>query len=185
MSREEIYADAVGFPSYRISTFGNLFSNESEVMLLYRLDKHGYLRTNIPGVNGTKTVLIHRLVALTFIPNPENKPIVDHIDRNKQNNNVSNLRWATYSENSMNSKINTRNTSGFKCISYVESRKKWQVIIDANKKRHFIGYYDTLEQAVAAWNESAPIYYKEFQPIGINNVGMVVELENVIIQENA
>lgn len=42
---------------------------------------------------------IHRLVAQTFIPNPENKPTVNHIDENNQNNNVSNLEWATYMEN--------------------------------------------------------------------------------------
>lgn len=47
--------------------------------------------------------LIHRLVAETFIPNPENKPTVDHIDRNPNNNCLSNLRWATHSEQRDNS----------------------------------------------------------------------------------
>ncbi len=42
---------------------------------------------------------IHRLVLEAFVPNPENKPCCDHIDANKQNNKVTNLRWATYSEN--------------------------------------------------------------------------------------
>ena len=46
---------------------------------------------------------VHRIVAETFIPNPENKPYVDHIDRNKYNNKVVNLRWATISENVKNS----------------------------------------------------------------------------------
>ena len=58
----------------------------------------GYFAYLIDG----KHIYIHRLVAMTFIPNPENKEQVDHIDGNKANNCVDNLRWATRSENLMN-----------------------------------------------------------------------------------
>lgn len=53
-----------------------------------------------------KRYYIHRIVAETFIPNPDNKPYIDHIDRNPSNNNVENLRWVTVSENNYNSRRN-------------------------------------------------------------------------------
>ena len=59
----------------------------------------GYLSVTIPY---RKDCFIHRLVAETFIPNPGNKPCVDHIDGNKSNNRVENLRWATQKENTNN-----------------------------------------------------------------------------------
>lgn len=55
-------------------------------------------RTN----RGSVKILVHRAVAQTFIPNPDNKPVVDHIDGNPRNNHVDNLRWVTYHENNNN-----------------------------------------------------------------------------------
>lgn len=63
----------------------------------------GYIRICIK-----KFYRLHRLVALTFIPNPENKPVVDHINHDRLDNRVENLRWATISENNLNSSSHTR-----------------------------------------------------------------------------
>lgn len=59
---------------------------------------NGYLRVMVKG----KTYSVHRIVAETFISNPDNKPTVDHIDRNRKNNTVSNLRWANRHEQNLN-----------------------------------------------------------------------------------
>lgn len=60
----------------------------------------GYCYINVAWKGKKKNHYIHRLVASTFIPNPENKPFVNHIDGNKENNTVQNLEWVTASENS-------------------------------------------------------------------------------------
>lgn len=62
-------------------------------------DKDGYWRCSINIANIASWYSVHRLVAETFIPNPQNKPQVNHIDGNKQNNNVENLEWVTLGEN--------------------------------------------------------------------------------------
>lgn len=61
----------------------------------FHFDKDDYLCMNVPP-NGKKR--LHRLVGLTFVPNPHNKPEIDHIDTNKTNNHPSNLQWVTTSE---------------------------------------------------------------------------------------
>lgn len=64
----------------------------------------GYLRVKING----KAYKVHRLVAETFIPNPENKPQIDHLNRNPQDNRVENLSWTTPSQNCRNRRDNDR-----------------------------------------------------------------------------
>lgn len=72
------------------------------VLIARNIGDTGYEKTTLY-INGEKVyVTIHRLVAEAFIPNPENKPFVDHIDGNRANNNVSNLRWVTPEENANN-----------------------------------------------------------------------------------
>ena len=63
------------------------------------VDKYGYERVVLTKDGIRKTYSVHKLVALAFIPNPENKTTINHIDGNKRNNNVSNLEWATEKEN--------------------------------------------------------------------------------------
>ena len=164
----EEYKVLEGFDEYEISSIGNLRKTTNKKVLLLRKDKDGYWRTNIYKDGKPKTINIHRLVAQHFVDNPENKRLVDHIDRNNGNNIYTNLRWATSSENSFNSKINTQNHTGYKGISFITSRKKFQLMMTVNGKNKFMGYFDTKEAASDEWNRQAPTIYKDFQPIGIN-----------------
>ena len=99
-----------GFPNYRINKLGQVFSNYKyktnipcdtwrEVKPV--LDKgNGYYLVTLSNQGKKSNKYIHRLLATHFIPNPLNKPQVNHIDGNKQNNVLSNLEWATSQENS-------------------------------------------------------------------------------------
>jgi len=63
-------------------------------------DVYGYMKVKLKCKDGIRSLFIHRLVALAFIPNPDNKKVVNHLDGDKLNNRVDNLKWATHKENS-------------------------------------------------------------------------------------
>lgn len=70
-----------------------------EKIMIYQTDKDGYFRVKLFKESIAQHYRVNRIVAIAFIPNPENKPLVNHKDGNKQNNSVSNLEWATNREN--------------------------------------------------------------------------------------
>lgn len=96
----EIWKDIPGYEDlYQASNFGRVKSLRRNIIMLPRADKHGYLRVMLSVKGYRKYCQIHRLVAWAFIPNPENKPVVNHIDGDPRNNKVDNLEWCTQSEN--------------------------------------------------------------------------------------
>lgn len=110
---------------------------------------NGYLTVDLYSGNKSKKVTVHRLLAEAFIPNPENKPCIDHKDGNRQNNSLSNLRWATYSEN--NSRFNTIGVRSerIKVSHYPEIRKKrgggHESWCDVDQVIYFDKIYDAAE----------------------------------------
>ena len=89
-------------------------------------NKKGYHYVYLYRDEKQKMFSVSRLVAQHYIPNPENRPEVDHINRDKDNNHVSNLRWATRLENCDNRGMYRSNTSGHKHISYNKTMKLWR-----------------------------------------------------------
>ena len=76
--------------------------NNPKLLSLKHISKCGYLTVNLSRFNKQHLMLVHRIIATTFLPNNNNKPCIDHIDTNRTNNNINNLRWCTYSENMCN-----------------------------------------------------------------------------------
>ena len=97
------FKDVPGYEDiFQISRNGDIYSKRTNKVLKTHIGKRGYrmIATKIGGRKGVcKTLKMHRLVALTYIPNPENKEHVNHIDGDKLNNNASNLEWNTPREN--------------------------------------------------------------------------------------
>lgn len=102
-----------GFPNYTINKDGVIFSNISGRRMKCFKHTTGYCRVALLDANGkSKFKYVHRLVAETYIPNPRNKPQVNHIDGNRNNHKITNLEWVTQSENDLHSfrKLNRKPT---------------------------------------------------------------------------
>lgn len=112
---EEIWKDIKGYEEfYQISNLGNVRSlprngtiNKSRILKPNNVKN--YLQVSLQKHGKTKYQKVHRIVAETFIPNPNNYPQVNHIDGNKHNNRVDNLEWVTSSENQLHSYYTLKN----------------------------------------------------------------------------
>ena len=152
----EIWCDIVEFEGrYQVSNYGRIKSiqdNHGKKRDLIRstwLSSKGYVYVQLCFKNKRFNISIHNAVACAFIPNPENKPTINHIDGNKQNNHVSNLEWATYSENlkhahSIGLKVSNcwckgkkwGKTSNFHNVTYDPTRNRWIASIKYNGKMY-------------------------------------------------
>ena len=112
---QEIWKDIKDYEGlYQVSNLGNVKASKREIYtgrgyyireerpLKLRLNTKGYYYIDLSKNNKTKRFMVHRLVALMFISNPDNKPCVDHINTIRTDNRVENLRWVTKKENSNN-----------------------------------------------------------------------------------
>lgn len=110
----EVWERINDYPLYAVSNLGRVKSLprycknrcsgfiSKERLLKPRVTNHGYLRVVLyDGKGSNKSIAIHRLVATAFINNENNLPIVMHLDNNKKNNCVNNLKWGTYKENTI------------------------------------------------------------------------------------
>ena len=94
-----IYSSIEGYDDYIIDTNGNIFSLKLNRYLRQNISTKGYCKVSLNKDKYRREYAVHRLVAMSFIPNPLNKPQVNHIDGNKLNNCLNNLEWVTGSEN--------------------------------------------------------------------------------------
>jgi len=118
------------FPNYHIFRNGAVLSSKGNPRFKdTHTGRNGYVKVVLYNLGKSKTFLVHRLLAIHFIPNPNKYPIIDHIDGNKTNNNLNNLRWCTHEMNNSydNKKLMSNNKSGIRGISLNTKSRKWIV----------------------------------------------------------
>ena len=140
------------YPNYLIFRNGAVLSKGFDKFHPPRFLKHnvnqqtGYYYVNLYySHKKARPVYIHRLLGLHFIPNPNNKRCIDHVDRNRLNNSLSNLRWATASENNYNKgkyKLRKDNKCGYTGVTFSEKENRYRY---KNKR------YKTLEEVLKVY----------------------------------
>jgi hypothetical protein len=124
----EVFMPIDDFTNYEVSNYGNVRNKMTGRILSSspRKNSRGYYSVNLSDNNfKVYSKAVHRLVLVAFENNSENKKCVDHIDNDKSNNCHFNLRFASHQQNSRNSSLSSRNTSGFKGISWNKQNNKW------------------------------------------------------------
>jgi len=152
---KEKWKDVVGYEGlYKVSNYGNIFSNYSNKILNPNRMKAGYLSFELFKNKKSKRLLVHRLVAFAFIENLLNLPQVNHKDENKSNNVVENLEWNSAKEN-MNygtrierQRKNTDYTQERRKIIAIENGKKACIpVIQSDKTGNFLNFFESAKSA--------------------------------------
>jgi hypothetical protein len=163
LKNHEAYLTVKGFPIYEVSNFGNIRHKTTKEILKPGVNDKGYRCVNLSLNSKKQKFQLHRLVATTFLNNCDDKECVDHIDGNKLNNNLSNLRFATKQQNNFNrKKISGEMTSRHKGIHFSKEKNKYRAKIRHNGIDIHIGYFLNEDDASRAYNEKAKELFGDF-----------------------
>lgn len=150
---EEEWFDIPNYENiYKINKKAEI-KNSQERILKPSLNTSGYLKTCLTNNKVKKYFMIHQLMGLTFLKDyklKQNKFIIDHLDNNKLNNNLENLRIVSFRENV--SKDRKNKTSKYTGVSKNKINKKYLVYINTTGKNKYLGSFENEEDAAKAYN---------------------------------
>lgn len=172
------------FENYSVSNLGNVRNDKTGLNLKQATNEKGYKFVGLSKNGKTTHKRIHRLIAEAFIPNPEKKSLIDHIDNNPCNNNIDNLRWSTHRENSQNAKKSTKNCSGFKGVSWIKAKNKWRAYLMIDGKLKHLGYFDNIEDAKKVRQEFANKFFGEYTNSCEKIININIANVNININQN-
>jgi len=133
--------------NYAACDSGKIWSHKTNKFLAETDAGKGYLNVHI----GCATKYVHRLIAKTFLPNYSEDLDVDHIDKNRSNNNISNLQMLTHADN-----MKRKTGKGY---TWLAARAKWMAYIKKDKKFKYLGLFDKEEDAKAAYLAAKALYH--------------------------
>jgi hypothetical protein len=145
----EKWKDIFDYSDYKVSNLGNIKSLKfnKELILKSRKNSNGYLYVNLCKEGTYKTIMVHKLVAIGFLnhtPDGTQKIVVDHLDANKENNNLNNLQLISQRENSIKNKLNK---TGYTGVYNSSNNKRWVSRIMIGKHTKYLGTFETKTEA--------------------------------------
>ena len=146
----EEFRSIINYPNYSISNLGNVKNNKKNKILANSPHKTGYFNISLFKDGKRGNFSIHRLVAEAFLDGFDKQFIIDHIDRNKTNNNIENLRMVTATESCLNRGIWGK--SKYKGTYFSKTRGDWRSQIRVNKKLISLGCFKTELEGATAYN---------------------------------
>ena len=162
---DELFKRIDGYDNYSISNQGRVRNDSTNYILKPSKDKQGYFRVGLSKNGKSKTHSVHRLIGLTFLENPDNKPIVDHIDGDPTNNNIKNLRWALYDQSAWNTKSSNPYGKGVyktSCPELYNGEPYFYSTICHKGKIYRLGIFKTAEEASIVYQAKAKELFGEF-----------------------
>ena len=137
----------MNYHGYIVYPEGQILGKQGK-MLKHKISKKGYHSVAICTKGKRKDMRVHRLVAICYLSNPENKPTVNHNDDNPHNNDLINLDWMTMKEQiDYKTKMMSTNTSGTTGVYYQKRCKRWQAQLVSYGKR-YNKYFKTKNEAI-------------------------------------
>ena len=148
-----------GYGNYYVSNFGRVKNINTERILKQSKNKNGYCLIVLYKDGKTKCFKIHRLVAFAFLENPNDYKTVDHIDHIPSNNEATNLRFATRSQQNQNRR-SYNSSSKYKGV--YKNKNKWQAQICVNGNKMSLGTFENEIDAAHAYDTAAKEHFKDF-----------------------
>lgn len=141
------------FPNYMINKNGEIYSKIRKRLLLVKA-YGGYNKIGLRNQKKPYNKSLHRLLGIQYLPNPNNFPCIDHINRNKLDNSLSNLRWVSYSTNSKNKSSKKNSTSIYIGVRKTHNKKNpYRAETNQEGKKYNIGYFTTEFEAYEAYKQ--------------------------------
>jgi hypothetical protein len=146
----------IGIPGFELhfdeTQQPKIWSNKIQKWISLPLHSHGYKFPSFNIDGKFKRVYLHRIVGLMCIPNPDNLPQIDHINGNKNDDRIENLRWCSGS-------TNQRNKPSSKGYSWNKLAKKWKAQMKIEGRIKHLGYFDTEAEARAAYIAAHNLFF--------------------------